>query len=141
MKTVSIRPYQESDRIQVIQVWGESGLLHSDNDPDKDIDRKIQHSPEGLLVAEEDNRVVGTVMVGYEGHRGWINYLGVLPEKQKQGIGTLLMSHAERLLKEAKCAKINLQVRTTNATVIAFYNSHGYAIEDCLSLDKRLEFD
>jgi ribosomal protein S18 acetylase RimI-like enzyme len=80
-------------------------------------------------------------MVGYEGHRGWINYLAVSPDHQRKGYGRLLMDEAERLLRKEGCPKINLQVRTTNAAVLAFYKALGYGQDEVVSLGKRLEND
>ena len=80
-------------------------------------------------------------MAGYEGHRGWINYLAVEPGRQRAGLGRALMAEAERLLCAAGCPKINLQVRSTNAAVIAFYRRLGYAEDAVVSLGKRLESD
>ena len=80
-------------------------------------------------------------MAGYEGHRGWINYLAVAPEHQGKGLGRAMMAEAERLLREAGCPKINLQVRSANAKVIEFYRRLGYTVDDVVSLGKRLEDD
>jgi ribosomal protein S18 acetylase RimI-like enzyme len=88
-----------------------------------------------------DQTIVGSVMVGYEGHRGWINYLAVSPEHRKQGCGRKLMEEAERLLRLEGCPKINLQVRTSNTEVLAFYRALGYVQDDVLSFGKRLERD
>ena len=86
----------------------------------------------------EDELVVGAVMAGYEGHRGWINYLAVEPGRRRQGLGRELMATAERLLAERGCPKINLQVRSENADVIAFYGALGYRQDEVVSLGKRL---
>jgi ribosomal protein S18 acetylase RimI-like enzyme len=80
-------------------------------------------------------------MAGYDGHRGWINYLAVHPEHRRKGIGRQLMSEAERRLRAAGCPKINLQVRSGNASVIAFYREAGFTPDDVVSLGKRLEVD
>jgi len=80
-------------------------------------------------------------MVGYEGHRGWINYLAVRPDCQRQGHARQIMEEAERLLREAGCPKINLQIRSTNTEVIAFYKSIGYRVDDVVSMSKRLGAD
>jgi ribosomal protein S18 acetylase RimI-like enzyme len=88
-----------------------------------------------------ENKIVAAVMAGYDGHRGWLNYLGVLPEFQKRGFARLIVSEAERLLRLAGCAKINLQVRTENKGVIDFYRRIGYSIDPVVSMGKRLEKD
>jgi ribosomal protein S18 acetylase RimI-like enzyme len=81
------------------------------------------------------------VMAGYEGHRGWINYLAVDPAQRRSGLGRALMTEAERVLRAAGCPKINLQVRPGNKDVIAFYEAIGFSVEGAISLGKRLERD
>ena len=136
-----LRPYRETDESAVLALWRECGLLRPWNDPRKDIRRKLRVNPEWFLVLERGDALVGSVMAGYEGHRGWINYLAVAPGAQRTGLGRLLMAEAERLLRTAGCPKINLQVRTGNADVIAFYRRLGFVVDDCVSLGKRLEQD
>lgn len=97
--------------------------------------------PELLLVGVLDQRIVATVMIGYEGHRGWINYLAVAPDQQRQGLGRTMMGEAENRLRAAGCPKISLQIRTANRDVIAFCNALGYAVDDVVSMGKRLEAD
>lgn len=140
-RSVTIRPYRESDEAAVVALWRECGLTRPQNDPRKDIGRKLQVSPEWFLVGEEDGRVVATAMVGYEGHRGWINYLAVVPSRQRAGCGRALMDEAERRLRAVGCAKINLQVRGGNAAAMAFYRRIGFAVDDVVSFGKRLEVD
>ena len=108
------------------------------NNPDKDIARKLTDSPGLFLIGEQDGRVVASVMAGYEGHRGWLNYLAVDPDLQRSGIGRRMVSHAEDLLEKRDCPKVNLQVRSTNAEVIAFYEALGYSVEERVSMGKRL---
>lgn len=136
-----IRPFALTDTDAVITVWRESGLVRSTNDPRKDIHRKLKVRPDLFLVGVLDGVVIATVMIGYEGHRGWINYLGVLPVYQRHGYARQLMTEAERLLRVEGCAKINLQVRKTNHAVLAFYASLGFAEDEVVSLGKRLESD
>jgi len=139
--SASLRGFQADDTDAVIALWERCGLTRPWNDPRKDIARKLRVNPELFLVAEQAGSIIGTVMAGYEGHRGWINYLGVDPAHQRQGIGRLLMSAAEEKLQTCGCSKINLQVRSTNAAVINFYQALGYAVEEVASLGKRLEHD
>jgi ribosomal protein S18 acetylase RimI-like enzyme len=136
-----IRPYQEEDRASVIRLWQETGLALPQNDPGKDIDRKLLVDPELFLVADIGGEPVATVMAGYEGHRGWINYLAVKPAHQRQGYGGMLMEAAEHLLRDKGCPKINLQVRKTNNDVVAFYTAIGYADDQVIGLGKRLVYD
>ncbi len=138
---MNVRPFDLADEAAVIDLWQRCGLTRPWNDPGKDIRRKLRVRPDLFLVGLIDGEVVATVMAGYEGHRGWINYLGVAPERQKQGLGRQMMAEAERLLKEVGCPKINLQVRTGNQGAIEFYRRVGYAIDDVISLGKRLERD
>ncbi len=141
IRFMHIRPYQQADRESVIGLWQETGLALPQNDPGKDIDRKMLVDPELFLVADDDGQLVGTVMAGYEGHRGWINYLAVKPARQGLGYGRLLMEAAERLLRDKGCPKINLQVRKTNAGAVAFYSAIGYADDQVIGLGKRLVHD
>lgn len=136
-----IRVFEESDRQNVIALWQECGLVVPQNNPNKDIDRKIKVDPDLLLVGCLNTEIVATVMGGYEGHRGWINYLAVSPKFQRKGYGKAIMQAVEASLKEKGCPKINLQVRETNSKVIKFYSSLGYGDDNVISLGKRLEFD
>ncbi|MBA3849436.1 MAG: GNAT family acetyltransferase [Opitutus sp.] len=138
---MSIRPFAPADSEAVIALWRACRLTRPQNDPRKDIARKRKVNPEWFLVAERAGAIIGTVMAGYEGHRGWINYLGVAPEFQRGGLGRKLMDEAERRLRAAGCPKINLQVRPDNPTAIAFYERIGFAVEGAVSLGKRLERD
>jgi ribosomal protein S18 acetylase RimI-like enzyme len=98
-------------------------------------------NPELFLVGVLKDEIVATAMAGYEGHRGWINYLAVAPERQRGGLGRQIMEEAERLLMARGCPKINLQMRTANRAVIEFYQRIGFALDDVVSLGKRLEKD
>ncbi len=141
METMHIRPFQSADEEAVIALWKACGLVVPQNNPVRDIARKLRMNPEWFLVGELEGEIVGTCMAGYEGHRGWINYLAVDPDHQRQGLARELMQHAEALLSAVGCPKINLQVRSANTAVIAFYESIGFAIDDVVSLGKRLEHD
>jgi ribosomal protein S18 acetylase RimI-like enzyme len=111
------------------------------NDPWKDIERKLRVAPHLFLVALDGDVIVGSVMAGYEGHRGWINYLAVDPSRRRKGLGTRLMRAAEQLLLDSGCPKINLQVRSENADALAFYRALDYEVDDVVSLGKRLVDD
>ena len=138
---IIIRPFAAADTAAVVALWRDCGLTRPQNDPQKDIARKLKVNPEWFLVAERAGTVVGTVMAGYEGHRGWINYLGVAPALRSGGLGRRLMEEAEQRLRAAGCPKINLQVRPDNKAAIAFYERIGFAVEGAVSLGKRLEKD
>lgn len=137
----TIRPFCSTDTEAVVDLWRRCGLVHASNDPYKDIERKMRVRPEWFLVGEEEGEIVAAVMVGYEGHRGWINYLAVDSMRRRRGLGRTLLAEAERLLRAEGCAKINLQVRASNAAVLGFYRSVGFLPDDVVSLGKRLERD
>jgi ribosomal protein S18 acetylase RimI-like enzyme len=138
---MDLRPFLEPDEPAVIALWEACGLVRSWNDPRKDVARKLAVQREWFLVGEEDGRIVASVMAGYDGHRGWVNYLAVAPEARGQGHGRTLMAEAERLLRAAGCPKLNLQVRSSNAEVIEFYRRLGYGQDDVLSFGRRLIAD
>jgi ribosomal protein S18 acetylase RimI-like enzyme len=138
---MNIRSFQAADRELVVDLWSRCGLLRPWNDPRKDIARKLRVQPELFLVVEVEGAIAGTVMAGYDGHRGWINYLAVDPGSRHRGLGRALMAEAERLLRERGCPKINLQVRHDNREAIAFYQRIGFAEDAVVSLGKRLERD
>lgn len=138
---MKIRPFRTEDQDSVIQLWIGCGLVVPHNDPVRDIRRKLKVNPEWFLVGEIDGEIIASCMVGYEGHRGWINYLAVAPSEQRKGYARQMIQEAERLLREAGCPKINLQVRATNGRVIEFYKGLGFKVDDVVSLGKRLEVD
>lgn len=137
--TVEIGPYAESDEDALVELWSRCGLLRPWNDPRRDIQRKVSIQPELLLVARAGGRVIGSVMAGYEGHRGWIHYLAVSPERRRLGIGRALMEEAERRLRALGCPKINLQVRKDNTEAGAFYARIGFREDDVVSYGKRID--
>lgn len=136
-----IRAYQAADEGAVIALWQACGLTRPWNDPAQDIARKMSVQPELFLLMELEGAVVGSAMAGFDGHRGWVNYLGVAPAQRGQGIARALMQEVERLLEARGCPKINLQVRADNAQALGFYAALGYGQEAVLSLGKRLIAD
>lgn len=138
---MDIRPFITTDRTAVIELWHRCGLTRPWNDPAKDIDRKLDVQAEMFLVGSVDGRLVGSVMAGYDGHRGWINYLAVCPSVRDRGYGRKLMEHVENLLYDRGCPKINLQIRTGNEAAAAFYRRMGYDLDDVVSMGKRLHPD
>ncbi len=141
MSALRIRAYAIDDEKDVIALWVACGLVVPQNNPKQDIERKLRVNPDWFLVGELNGEIVASCMVGYEGHRGWINYLAVRPDCQRQGHATQIMEEAESLLRKAGCPKINLQIRATNTEVIGFYESIGYRIDDVVSMGKRLRAD
>ena len=138
---MEIREFKIQDEEEVISLWKECNLVVPWNDPKKDIQRKLKVDPELFLVGVTEKRIVATIMGGYEGHRGWVNYLAVSPTHQRKGYGREIMEHVEAILREKGCPKINLQVRETNSEVITFYKSIGYAVDNVIGMGKRLEND
>ena len=136
---MEIRAFESPDTPAVIQLWQDCGLYRPWNDPHKDIARKLSISPELFWVGvDAQGQVMASIMVGYDGHRGWINYLAVHPAHQRRGHARQLMQRAEQTLSELGCPKLNLQVRAGNEAVLAFYERLGYADDQTLSLGKRL---
>ena len=143
MSGLRVRAYEPPDRAPIIRLWDRCGLIRPSNDPGRDIDRKLVADPDGFLVGIDtaSGRVVTTVMAGYDGHRGWINYLAVDPDRRGLGHGREIMRCAERLLDERGCPKINLQVRTSNVDTVRFYERIGYVLDDVVSMGRRLADD
>lgn len=137
---MTIRPYQEPDRLAVVNLWQE---VFPDspvwNIPEEDIERKLKIQPELFLVAEDEGEILGTAMAGYDGHRGWVYYVAASPEHRRKGIGRALMERVESDLAKMGCHKLNLQVRGSNRDAVEFYKRLGYVIEDRISMSKRLE--
>ena len=138
---MEIRPYKDADETGVIQLWQACGLTVPHNDPVKDIKRKMTVQPELFLVGVRRNRIIATVMAGYEGHRGWLNYLAVSPDMRQRGLARQLVLEVENRLRLMGCPKINLQVRGINTQAIAFYRKIGFVEDNVISLGKRLEID
>lgn len=136
-----IRAFHPDDEEAVVSLWRRCDLVRSWNDPVKDIHRKLKVRPDLFLVGLHDGHIIASIIAGYEGHRGWLNYLAVAPEHQRRGYARAIVDEAERLLREAGCPKINLQVRTSNRGVIEFYRTLGYSVDDVVSMGKRLEYD
>lgn len=135
---MQLRPYLEADEQAVVSLWQACDLTRPWNNAQKDISRKLKVQRELFLVGEVEGRIVATVMAGYDGHRGWINYLAVHPDFHRKGIGSKLMEAAQTRLLELGCPKINLQVRSTNARAVGFYNSIGYVQDEVVSFGKRI---
>ncbi|MGH8688240.1 MAG: GNAT family acetyltransferase [Burkholderiales bacterium] len=135
---MDIRRYQDSDEAAVVRLWKDCDLLRPWNDPHKDIQRKLTVQPELFLVGLIEGGVVATAMAGFDGHRGWVNYLAVAERYRHRGLGRALMDRVENLLKDMGCPKLNLQVRSTNAAVLEFYERIGYVQDQRISLGKRL---
>ncbi len=138
---MNIREFNIKDKDEVISLWIESDLVKPWNNPDQDIERKLKVNPELFLVGEKSGQIIASVIGGYEGHRGWINYLAVGKKYRRLGYGKEMMVAVENKIKTMGCPKINLQVRDTNIEVIEFYKSIGYLDDRVVGLGKRLEDD
>jgi ribosomal protein S18 acetylase RimI-like enzyme len=134
-----IRRYVKNDEEQVLVLWKNCNLIVPQNDPQQDIAAKMAFQPELFLVGELNGSVIASIMIGYEGHRGWINYMGVDPSCQQRGYGKKLVQRACDELKKLGCLKVNLQVRDTNREAIGFYKKLGFADDSVVSLGKRLK--
>jgi len=131
--------YRPEFQNAVVNLWRKCGLIVPQNDPVEDIKKKLDFQPELFFIGLLEDKVIGSIMVGYEGHRGWINYLAVIPEYQKQGYGRKLVQKAINELKKNGCLKVNLQVRRSNTSVIDFYKHLGFKEDDVISLGMRLK--
>jgi ribosomal protein S18 acetylase RimI-like enzyme len=128
-----------SHRQQVIDLWKTVfGYEAAHNTPSLAIDKKLAVQDDLFFVAQDGNALVGTILAGYDGHRGWLYSLAVHPSHQGQGIGKALVAHAERALAQRGCMKINLQIVSSNESVSAFYKSIGYTVEPRISMGKLI---
>lgn len=141
MSAVNIRDFVLPDAPAVIKLWEVCGLTRPWNDPREDIARKMTDRNGAFWVAAQENVIVAAIMIGYDGHRGSINYLAVAPEHQRSGLGAELMRRAEAFLVEKGCPKVSFCVRKNNEAVLAFYQELGYGIDDVHFLGKRLISD
>ena len=138
---MTIRSYAPADEASVVRLWQRCNLARPQNDPHRDIARKMKVNPELFLVGTIDGKVIATVMGGYEGHRGWVNYLAVDPDYQGNGYARQLMDAVEQKIRALGAAKINLQVRNDNLKALGFYEAIGYSVDPATSMGKRLVKD
>jgi ribosomal protein S18 acetylase RimI-like enzyme len=130
--------YQPEDQAELLALWQQCGLIVPWNNPLSDIDRKLADSPGLFFVGKIGSRLVASCMAGYDGHRGWIYFLAVLPAEQRAGLAARMVAQAEASLAELGCPKIDLMVRDSNTEVLAFYQSVGYRLDPVRVLSKRL---
>jgi ribosomal protein S18 acetylase RimI-like enzyme len=133
-----IQPYRDdSHRSGLIQLWHEA--FHQPtghNDPQRSLDKKLALADGLLFVVTVGDQVVGSVMAGYDGHRGWLYSVAVLAAQRRRGIGAALVKHAEQALIQRGCVKVNLQVVAGNEEVVGFYEALGFAQEPRISMGK-----
>lgn len=138
---MKIRTFVAADKLSVVQLWHRCALVVPWNNPDKDIERKRAVGSELFLVGEISGIIVASAMGGYDGHRGWVNYMAVDPKQQRKGLALQMMKEIENRLITLGCPKLNLQIRASNTSVIAFYQALGFNQDACVSLGKRLISD
>ena len=132
-----IRIYQPTDRDQVVALWNDVfNNPAGRNEPHGSLDRKEAMEDELFFVAENGDEIIGTVMAGYDGHRGWLYSVAVAKNRRREGIATDLVRHAIDVLTKRGCPKINLQILADNAEVVAFYESLGFRVEERISMGK-----
>ncbi|GAA2831604.1 ribosomal protein S18 acetylase RimI-like enzyme [Leucobacter komagatae] len=141
----TIRQFTEADTEQAVALWETCGLTRPWNDPRSDIARSLAAQPELFFAAVADQaaprtkpQLLGTVMAGYDGHRGWMYYLATAPEARGAGIGRALVAEVERRLESLGCPKAQLMVRTDNTQATGFYEALGYGVNEVLVLGRRL---
>ena len=137
---LSVRPFQHGEREALQRLWAR--VFPDDppwNAPEVMIENKLKVQPELLLVGEVEGTLVGAVIAGFDGVRGWIYHLAIAHEYRRRGFATQLVRAAEDGLRRLGCPKVNLQVRAVNHEVVAFYRSIGYEIEERVSMGRRLE--
>ena len=134
----AIRQFVPNDTNRVIFIWEQCDLVRKWNNPNFDIQRKLNFQKELFFVGLLNDEIIATAMFGYDGHRGWLNYFAVLPNFQKRGFGKQLMTFGEMVLIEKGCPKLNLQIRNDNTKAINFYQNVGYKEDAAVSFGKRL---
>ena len=134
----AIRQFVPNDTNRVIFIWEQCDLVRKWNNPNFDIQRKLNFQKELFFVGLLNDEIIATAMFGYDGHRGWLNYFAVMPNFQKRGFGKQLMTFGEMALIEKGCPKLNLQIRNDNSKAINFYQNVGYKEDAAVSFGKRL---
>jgi ribosomal protein S18 acetylase RimI-like enzyme len=131
--------YKTDYQKALIELWKKCNLIVPQNDPVEDIQKKLEFQPDLFLIALLDGKLIGSVMVGYEGHRGWLNYLAVLPGCQNRGYGRKLVEKAIMKLEKLGCLKLNVQIRESNILAVRFYQRLGFRDDHVVSFGLRLK--
>jgi ribosomal protein S18 acetylase RimI-like enzyme len=121
-----------------IALWHDVGLTRPWNDPLEDLRRAMAGPASTVLAGTEDGRLLATAMVGHDGHRGWVYYVAVRPDRRGRGHGRAIMRACETWLAARDVPKIDLMVRTENDAVLAFYHAIGYGRDEVFVMSKRL---
>ena len=123
----TIRSAVSEDEATIVDLWRACGLVATYNDPDADFRFAIAGRNSSVLIAENvEGRIIGSVMVGHDGHRGWLYYVACAPAERGQGIGRAIVAAGEQWLRERGVPKVQLMVRETNTAVVNFYERLGY---------------
>ncbi len=138
-RAVDLRDLQRGEADRAVALWEQCGLTRPWNDPRADLSRALSGETSTVLAAVEAGRLVGTAMVGHDGHRGWVYYLAVSPEHRRVGVGRLLMQACEQWLQDRGAPKVQLTVRRGNPDVLGFYRALGYTDQETLVLGRFLD--
>jgi len=136
---MQIRDLTSLDIEAAAVLWHEAGLIRPWNPPTADIQRALESPASTVLGTFDGARLVGTVMVGHDGHRGWVYYLAVDESERGGGLGRNMMTAAEHWLREQGAVKVQLMIRSTNDAVLGFYDHIGYEDADVQVRSKWLE--
>lgn len=138
MSNLNIRDIRENDIEAVLALWAETGLSHGWHDPVGDIAFAMENNNSTILIAEKSGHLAGTVMVGHDGHWGWVYYVGVTNTWRASGLGKRLLQAAENWLRERGLKKVNLLVLNDNTKVMGYYERLGYSRFPAVSMQKIL---
>ena len=136
---MKIAPATAADRAAVVALWQTAGLTRPWNDPAADYDLALANPTSVVLLASDGAELAGSVMAGFDGHRGWVYYLAADPDRRKGGIGRALMQAAEQWLRDLGCPRVRLMVRADNLAARGFYQAIGYADQDVVTLGRTLD--
>jgi ribosomal protein S18 acetylase RimI-like enzyme len=127
------------DEVAVTALWERAGLTRPWNDAKSDFRLAVEGNASAILLLHIESELAATVMVGFDGHRGWVYYLGVDPDHRRKGLGRELMLAAEQWLAKRSAPKIQLMVRDDNAPAIGFYKALGYEVQPVVTIGRRLD--
>ncbi len=136
---VTIAQATRADRAPVIALWHAAGLTRPWNDPGSDFDLALGGPASTVLLARDEQGLAGSVMVGFDGHRGWVYYLATSPDRLKRGIGRRLLEAAEAWLRERGCPRVRLMVRDDNLAARGFYRAIGYDDQHVVTMGRTLD--
>lgn len=136
---VRVKPASAADREAEVALWHSAGLTRPWNDPGSDFDLALRNPTSAILLARDETAIIGSVMAGFDGHRGWVYYLATQPQSLTRGIGRKLMYAAEQWLIAHGCQRVRLMVRTDNAAALEFYEAIGYETQDVVTLGRTLD--